>query len=181
MSMVLAILAWTLAAAVLVLAAALFLPLRLELRGRVAEDATFAAGVRPFGRYGPRIPLKRQVPKPEPEKTTKKRRRFKGDVAPIVRAGVRLLQDVIGLLRIETLHLDLRFGLEDPGETGQIYGMLTPLAYGLPPDPRTGLSVEPVFGETTFAMTTVLDISVVPARLLPPLARFGWAFVGSRR
>ena len=188
MSLALAILGWILVAVLLVLAAAIFLPLRLEMRAVADGALTVSAALRPFGRYGPRIPLKpsaKKEAKPRPKKARRARgrtlRRAGRDPRRLVAAALGLARDLIRLVRIETASLDLRFGCADPGETGQIFGLMTPFIYGTGAVPRTHLRVEPVFEGAVFDGRAALDLSLVPARLVPVAVRFGWAAFGPHR
>jgi hypothetical protein len=59
--------------------------------------------------------------------------------------------------------------------------MLTPLIYGSAASPRMALKVEPDFDQTILKGRAELDLSIVPARLLVPAARFGWSAFGPSR
>ncbi|SMX21977.1 DUF2953 domain-containing protein [Boseongicola aestuarii] len=169
---------------VLVLFAAM--PLRLELEVHKSEAWCFRAGVRPFGRYGPRIPLSGRKPKPDrPEekpldarpKPKKRKLRTKG----LASAVIRLIGDILQRICIDTARLQMRFGLGDPAETGQVFGYLSPLIYGTAPGQAICLEVEPVFDRAVLQGEAELDLSVVPATLLGPLFRFAWSAFGPVR
>ena len=168
---------------------AIFMPLRIELQASRRDALSYSAALRPFGQFGPRIPLSKgrakppqdaKVDKPPPKKTAR-RRRWKTHPMQMVRAGVQLIADVIGQFRIETADLDLRFGLGDPGETGQVYGQIVPLIHCASSLPHVRLCVEPAFDRAVLTGQAALDVSVVPARLVPPLLRFGWVAFGPVR
>ncbi len=99
----------------------------------------------------------------------------------IAQAAIRLVTELMATVRFETASLNLRFGLGDPAETGQLYGQLTPLVYSASGCPRVRIDVEPIFDEATLTGRAALDLSVVPARLIAPFLRFGWSAFGPTR
>lgn len=169
------------------LLAAIFLPLRLELRAEVADKVSFSALIRPFGRFGPRIPLRRnktakaapQEAERKPRRESKTRRLDSG--RRLLRPGLRLLGDILGAVRVHTMAVDLRFGSDDPSETGEIFGWMAPIVYGTAAWNRADLHFEPVFDGEVFEGSAALDVSLVPARLVPPFVRFGFAAFGPTR
>ncbi|NNF73405.1 MAG: DUF2953 domain-containing protein, partial [Rhodobacteraceae bacterium] len=124
----------------------------------------------------------KRKPKPEPKppatKATRKRRLPKVNPRRVFRAALRLLPELFGSLRLDTLKLDLRFGSGDPAETGEVYGMLKAIEYGLAGASRVEVLIEPVFDRAVFAGRAALDVTLTPARLIPPIARFGWRAFG---
>ncbi|MCK8483931.1 DUF2953 domain-containing protein [Aliiroseovarius sp. S2029] len=177
---------WTLAALLALLLAAILMPLRLELSATREECWHVFLALRPFGRFGPRIPLRRNVSKREekPEKVPGKarsRRHGRRDPRRLVPAAIRLLSDVLGSVRVHKASVDLRFGCEDPADTGQTFGLMAPLIYGTAGMSRFDVRVEPVFDRALLAGRAALDISIIPARLVPPFIRFGWSAFGPRR
>lgn len=186
MSGVLIALFGVLAAAVAVLLAAIALPLHLELRAARDETLRFSLTVRPFGRFGPRIPLRNDKPKSEKtpkaaEQTRQKRSRWRGKPRLVIGAVIRLVTDIFGLVRLDRVELDMRFGTGDPAETGQAFGMLAPLIYGARGSQRIDFHVEPVFDRKALTGHANVDLSIIPALLVPPVVRFGWAVFGPAR
>ena len=181
-----AILIWGLIVVLALLLLALAMPLRLELLLSKQEAVQFTAALRPFGRFGPRISLsdrgrKKPKAKAKPDRPTKKRGTWKINPKRVVRASVRLVMDLVGLVRLEAASFDLRFGLGDPAETGQVFGQMTPLIYGTSGMPRVHVDVQPAFDRALLEGRVALDMSLVPLRILPPFARFGWAAFGPGR
>lgn len=186
MSVVAAVLASVLGIACIAVLAALFLPLRLEVRATAAGALRWTVALRPFGRFGPRIALRRRRPGGAAQKTAAdrgpaRRPRRRADRRHLAGAGIGLMRDILGAVRIEDLFLDLRFGTDDPGETGQIYGMLTPVIFGLAGRRRFRIQIEPVFDRAVLAGRAGLDASITPAWVLPAVVRFGWAVFGPSR
>ena len=68
-----------------------------------------------------------------------------------------------------------------PAETGQIFGMLTPVLYGVSNLRKIDVRIRPVFDQAAFSGHAAMVISVVPAMLVPPFLRFGWASFGPGR
>ena len=92
-----------------------------------------------------------------------------------------MVTDLLACVKIRSATIDGKFGLGDPGETGQMYGYLIPFIYGLPPIPPVQIDIEPAFDRAVLTGRLALDISLTPIRLLAPIARFGWAIMGSTR
>ena len=60
-------------------------------------------------------------------------------------------------MHIDAASLDMGFGLVDPGETGQAFGLMTPLSDGTSAMPKVRIHVEPVFDRTVLAGQVALD------------------------
>lgn len=175
---------WMMLASVLALiVATLALPLRLELRAQFGPALRWTAAVRPLGRFGPRIPIgpgkvgKPRSTREKPRKSAKPSR-GQGDPQRLFKSAIRLFRDVMPLVHVRALSLHLRFGCDDPSDTGALYGAFTPIMFGVSGSRRADIRVEPVFDRAVFTGQAALDASVTPARLLPVLARFGWAEFG---
>lgn len=190
MFLIVQIVVWALVAVLAVILLALVMPLRLELQVSRETALNFSAALRPFGRFGPQISLSDGKRKPKPSKKKpakaerkKRSRRGFGKMQPMqfAQAAIRLVMDLISVVRVETATMDLRFGLGDPGETGQVYGQMTPLIYGTSGSSRVHVNIEPLFDRAALTGRAALDLSLVPMRLVPPFARFGWAAFGPTR
>lgn len=183
MSTAIAFILWLLAAVLLVLLLVISTPLRIELRAIAEETFRFSIAVRPFGRFGPRVSLSDRPSgsRKSANATSRKavNRALRRPAAPrMFRAVARLLTDILYRVRIRGVSLDMRFGVGDPGETGQIFGLMAPLIYGLSGVPRANIAIEPVFDRIILNGRATVDVSLVPALLLPPFARFFWAVFG---
>ena len=184
MAMALTLLFWLLLALLILLVLAIALPLRVELRVSRDEALRYSLAFRPFGRFGPRFSLtgdgRNTDNEPKPPEKKKGTRRW-GSRGHMVRAAPRLIGDLFACLRFETADVDMRFGTGDPAETGQIFGMLTPVLYGVSNLRKIDVRIRPVFDQAAFSGHAAMVISVVPAMLVPPFLRFGWASFGPGR
>lgn len=186
MATVLSVFVWVLVVLFAALAAVAVTPLRLEVRAAREEALRFTLALRPLGRFGPRIFLtdcrgKRDEEPKAADRKPKKAGSWRRDPRVVLRAAIRLLSDILVRVRIEQASVDLRFGSGDPAETGQAFGMLAPLIFGAGGLSRADIRVEPVFDRIVLSGRAALDLSVVPALLLPPFVRFGWAIFGPGR
>ncbi|MDU8943749.1 DUF2953 domain-containing protein [Ovoidimarina sediminis] len=189
MMLAIAILAWLLAAIGALVLCLLVLPLSIELRATATETIRWSVALRLFGGMGPRIALpvrtkRAEAARKEPRdkrRTRNRARRISASPGRMLRAVVRLVLEILGRFDIRRATLDLRFGCGDPGDTGALYGMLTPLVFGVPPGQTASIRIEPVFDARVFSGQAELDLTLVPARLVPPFLRFGWAVWGPER
>lgn len=188
MSIALSFLGWILIALLALLVAAMLMPVRLELS--LHKDVVWrgTAAVRPFGRFGPRIVLRRGKAANKTGKSDRKpgkkrawRRRLKLRGMQVATAFLRLVSDILRKTRIATARLDVQFGLGDPAETGQVYGFLAPVIHGLHAMKTVSVTARPVFDRACLSGKAELDLSLVPAALLAPAARFGWTMLRPTR
>lgn len=181
------ILLWVLAAVVALLLVALVTPLRIEARASIGGAFRYRLTLRPFGHFGPRLALadserpKREKRSKIKAKKTKAGKKIRRDPRRILGAAFRLLSEIADRLRVDRVAVDLRFGADDPSETGQLFGSLAPIIYGTGTGQRFHLTVEPVFDRTVFDGRVALDVTMTPAHLIPPVIRFGWSVFGARR
>ncbi len=171
-------------AAVLVLVIlALVLPLRVWVAFDTKAERYLAVRLQPFGRWGPIFPVterraKKKPPRPKAPKEKKSRRRVPR--GRFTFAKVRdLLSGVIAAIHFEELRVDADFGLGDPADTGQAFGMLAPIMYGTPG--CADLQLRPVFDRACLSGQGHLRWRIRPATLLWPFVRFGWAVWGPVR
>ncbi len=180
------ILAGAIGAIFLLLGLVLACPLRLEVMLQKDEVWNLAAALRPFGRYGPQIPLRRSQKKlKEPEVKVKKpsamTRAARREPTRVASAALQFLRDVVRCVRIEEVRCHARFGCEDPADTGQVFGLLAPVLYGTAHARRLDLRIEPAFSGAVLSGRAEVALSLIPARLLPPVIRFGWIAFGPVR
>ena len=150
-----------------VIALALVMPLRLVLR--IDTDpwridlrlAPFAGLVGEFGL--PRRPLRRQATPPRPRQRSAARR------LPMLRALPTFLGALVERTRIDRMRVDLRFGTGDPALTGQIYGRLMPLTYGVGGGQTADLRIMPEFDRACLAGRAEVVMRVTPVRLVRPV------------
>lgn len=94
---------------------------------------------------------------------------FWGDVALRHRILSRL-RATLGTLRWSELHLHLRLGLDDPADTGRLWGMLAPLGAGLASLRAADIAIEPDFGGPVLDFDARGRLVLVPLRVLWSLA-----------
>ena len=186
MAIALTIVLWSFAAVLLLVGAAMVIPLFIEVTVQKNEHLRVSVALRPFGWLGPRIPLpvsrrSRDKKKKTPVKVRSKQGMLPRNPQRIMRPAARLLADIIQRVGVRSMVLDTRFGLGDPGQTGQLFGLFAPLLYGTAGTPHMQVNVEPVFDETVLTGRLELVLTLVPVRLLQPALRFGWHAFGPLR
>lgn len=191
------ILAWIVLWAVLITLAvsALFLalPVRITICARSAPSRRFVVHV---GLLGGIVPVISVVDSDRPgmsdakkQKKAESRARRKARKKQGGRAGGRimkpsvqvwlrgipaLLGDLLAEIHFEQLEVQAIFGLEDPGDTGTVFGLLTPWMYGLPPHGRISLQAQPDFGQVRLDGRVDAAIRFIPARLVLPFMSYVW-------
>ncbi len=89
-----------------------------------------------------------------------------------MRGLLRLLRNVAGCVRFVSLHVAGRFGLDNPYDTGRLWGNICAFTGFLYGAKRVRILVEPEFNEAVFELDSRGVIRIVPATLLLPAARF---------
>ena len=84
------------------------------------------------------------------------------------------MQRLLGRCRYDGLEADVAFGLDDPADTGAIYGALYPLVHQLQ-SAATHVRVQPVFEGVVFAAVGRVGMRFTPVRLVWPMIAFGSA------
>jgi len=116
-------------------------------RARTAKKAR--KGTRPLGRA-----IRRRLPR-------------------LIRAAPSLIADTFAGLHLDRLQAHGRIGLDDPAETGQLYGQLCPLIYA-PQSKRISLCVTPDFDHRGLAGHMLLEFHFQVVRLAWPTLRLIW-------
>lgn len=160
------------------LTALLLLPARLSLFA-TSDPPAARVRLRVLGRVGPSVTLFDAARRQQPAKHEIRRDSQSGRRQPMtgrrVDLGAALTAgaDALRAVRIERLRLRARFGLDDPAETGTVFGLLCPLIYAGPAD----LELEPDFTGLVFDGEGEVVLAVPPIRLLLP----GWRLVRALR
>ena len=68
--------------------------------------------------------------------------------------------------------MSVAFGLDDPADTGLIFGLITPAVYGLGSE-TCHVSVEPDFSRRRFAGQAEVELEFTPVAVVWPAIRFG--------
>ncbi|MEZ5653999.1 MAG: DUF2953 domain-containing protein [Burkholderiaceae bacterium] len=188
------VLAWAALALAVVVVAVLVAPVRLALWVSSQPDYRAGLDLSLLGGIIPALPIidtgrrraKRKRAAGKHEARRPGRRRSGSGLARVRRvlgAAPGILRSLRGAVRIRQLAIDCRFGLGDPADTGQLFGMIAPLIYGSPwhwPPPAS-LSVTPDFDRVCLEGRADVVLDVAPLRLLPPALRIAWAAFGRRR
>lgn len=177
------ILVWLLIVVAIIVAAALFLPFGMRVEADLDGSPRARLTVQPFGTSGPWLALWEtgQTPPSRKERTSVKRGKSSGSAKRLVKAGFRLAGDILSLVRLRAFEFDVKFGCEDPADTGQLFGAMAPLLYGTQGLECAHIHVEPVFGRKVLTGRATVEVAIVPIALLLPTLRFGWASIGRSR
>jgi hypothetical protein len=178
-------LALILAGIVALLVALLALPMELAFRASLGGPGApfersgrlrWAFGMVEMSLPGRKISRgKRAKQKPKREARYKKSerlriRRLLLSPAAWERARV-LLAGLVRAMRWRVFRFEARFGLDDPADTGQLWGAVGTILYMLPP--RLDVMVQPVFEGPDFAFDGEAEIRLVPLRVIAVLLLFG--------
>jgi len=173
---------------VLLIILALSVPVDLAFDFNTGGDRRTALRVEwLFGLVG-----KRLFPRKKPKKVKKLGERKKRDFTSIlsymalartwgvVPAFVGLVRRMIGSFHIRQLSADLRLGLDDPADTGTVYGLLWP-ALVLPMKYTSAtLRIESAFDGPVFEAAFKGEVRIFPAELLNNVLRFALSPAGLR-
>ena len=156
-----------------VLAVLLLAPVRLRAEAtsdpaRLRVELGLLGGLLPVALVDSTRARKPKRATPEPAQPARKKRR---PSAKILRAGARAGLEALGCVRIDRLRGEARIGLGDPALTGEFWGRASGILIALP---WRGFRLVPLFDRQTLEGEGEIALSVVPARLLPVLARFVW-------
>jgi hypothetical protein len=169
---------WILLAVLASLLALLAVPLDLAFSLQRREGRQEASGTLRwlFGLVRVRLRRPRRRARGAPERTGAKRGRRQGRGARRMMAMLRidgfrtrllrLARDLLRRIRVRDLSLRVRLGLDDPADTGRLWGVVGPLAAILPWPRDARVAVEPDFGGEALEIDGRGDIRVVPLQLL---------------
>lgn len=175
---------WALACLLLLLVVFLAIPveLKFDLRRWEGERKSHVTLVWLFGTV--RLPLGTKArPKPEQprkEEKVKEGRRRAGPsrmLSMLQTEGfpgrvLQLARDLLRRIRIRDLSLDARLGLDDPADTGRLWGVVGPLAVMLPSSRAMQVSIQPDFAAEVFEYQGQGHISIIPIQVLALLLAF---------
>ncbi len=188
MATILTILLWCVVALLLLLIVLLVTPVRLRARLRTSPDLSYRIEARALGGLTPDIPIadsarprKADTRKPKKKPSAKERDRRISGGARMLSAGPEFFSGLLGAIHFEYLKLDAEFGLNDPADTGQLYGYLSPLQFGAVSGRATNVTLRPNFERA--CLTGELDAALhfTIAAFLPPALRFAWRVFGPAR
>jgi len=181
---------WVLLALILLLLLALALPVRLRLHAQSEPARQLRLELGLLGGLVPWIAIYDST-RPRKAKPTKQKKQKKlkwqggkgGQGARMLQAGPRLLRGILGCIRVDWFYVNCVFGLGDPAETGQVFGLLAPLQYGTAWawGRQVDVVLAPDFGRVCLDGKADVALAVTPIHLVPPAARFVWASFGPVR
>ena len=188
MATILTILLWCGGVLLLLLIVLLVAPVRLRVRLRTSPDLSYRIEARALGGWTPGIPIadsarprKADTRKPKKKPSVKKHDRRISGGARMMSAAPEFLSGLLSAIHFEHLKLDADFGLNDPADTGQLYGCLTPLQFGAVSGRRTIVTLRPNFERACFAGDLDAALRFTIAAFLPPALRFAWRVFGPAR
>lgn len=85
---------------------------------------------------------------------------------------VKLVRKLLAQTRVRRLNMRARLGLDDPADTGVVYGALAPLFVGLHARWRRSCAFEPEFTRECLEVSASGRLTFVPARYLLVLGAF---------
>ncbi len=176
-------------AAVLIalLTAVIVLPVRFRLRGQAGDKTWIRLDIQTFGGVAPAIAIfdSAKGRKEKPGKERQKKEKAAGSSRSgrsfsnlPVRSLFGLIVDLLRQFRIVWIRGEAEFGLDDPADTGTVYGILAPLIYGGGHAADIDLEIRPDFEKSCLSGKIDTAVDVMPFRLLPPVLRFGWQTFG---
>lgn len=128
-----------------------------------------------FGRHIISTSYKKKPPKPEKPKKPKKIKGLRrmlliGDFFNLGRPILQLFKDFVYAFRLKYLDIDITYGLDDPAYTGMLTGFL----YAVSGFSRTGHNIRFAsdFTRQVLDWNLRIKVSVIPIRIIPPLAGF---------
>jgi hypothetical protein len=113
--------------------------------------------------------------KPTRSKKPKARTKKRGARTPsltVIRRALRLLRELLGIVRIDHAELDLSVGTNDPAVTGELAGFAAPIVALANALPRTRVTLTPDFAGPMIKGIGKGEIRLVPIRLVPPILSF---------
>lgn len=180
MTTVFVVILWAVAAVFALCLVIVAMPVRFDLRLAADTGLRYGVFVRPFFGTGPEIALVDSSRAAKPAKKRKavakrkKTSRWRPSARALLAAGPELLRGLLRAVRFERVRLDAVFGLDDPADTGQLYGMLCPLIYTSIPSQHATIDLRPVFDRPVLKGALEAQFRVAPLRIAGALIRFGW-------
>jgi len=182
---------YVIAGILLVIVLGLSVPVDLMFDFRTSGDRKAVLRVEwLFGLVGKSLLPRKKPEKPRKAKKPKKGRRrdlrsFLSYLALVRTRGLateffRLVRRMVGSLHIRQVNADLRFGLDDPADTGMVYGVLWPVLVLPVMSSANTLRMEPVFDSPTFEAALQGGVRVFPAEMVANVLRFIFSLAGLR-
>jgi len=121
-----------------------------------------------------RIPLTGRAdrkPKEQPARKKKKRGRKRKSLSLARNVGFRrrlfvFVRRVVRAIRIKVLDVQVRIGLDDPADTGRLWGLVGPLSSLLAGIRQASIRIEPDFAAEVFSLHSCGRIRVIPLEVV---------------
>ncbi len=187
MASMLWILFWVLAVLLVVAIAMLLTPVKLICTLHTSPRWQLTVTARPFAGLSPPLPVhdslrrNRKKAKEPGAKSRKSPRRASPPARRMIRAAPQLVQGLLRSIHFERFKLDADIGLNDPADTGHIYGLLSSVANAIPPTTAASISIRPEFAAVGFEGEARAVVRFTPVSLLSPAAWFAWQAFGPQR
>lgn len=174
---------WAIAACLLLLLLMLALPVHLRGDLDTSSAQRFRGQLKLFGGLTPWIDVsstdEKQIKPPQ-----RARRAGSGlkphTVGRLIHAAPTTIRSLIRPIRASDGTLALTFGSGDPAETGEFFGLCTPVVYGASTALPFSVVVLPDFDERRFDVQASLAFRAVPLAFVPPIFAFVWRVWGPR-
>jgi len=88
------------------------------------------------------------------------------------RRVLRLFGDLARRVRVRRLELDLRLGLDDPADTGRLWGLIGPASAMLALPPPARIAITPEFAGSVLHLDAHGSVRIVPAALVAVMLAF---------
>lgn len=85
---------------------------------------------------------------------------------------LRLARDMWRQLRVRQLYLHVTFGLDDPADTGQLYGALVPVIIQSGRSTRLDLQIQPDFSQPLLRVAGSGQVRVIPITIIGVMISF---------
>ncbi|MDJ0921549.1 MAG: hypothetical protein QNI84_10505 [Henriciella sp.] len=93
----------------------------------------------------------------------------------------KAIRKIVSTIRWQRLSLHLDFGLTDPAATGELYGYLSPVLYGVGDQQRFAITAQPDFSNTRLDLTLAAQFRFTPIMLTPTAIWIAWYIFARRR
>jgi hypothetical protein len=84
----------------------------------------------------------------------------------------RLLRRLLARVHIRRLHLQVRLGLDDPADTGRVWGVIGPLICTAPTPKGSSVAIEPDFTGEAFHVIGEGAVRIVPIEIIATVLAF---------
>ena len=148
------------------------------LFGLVKVDATGQQKKQKTARQKQKIKIKPKPKHHRPKRSREKKSRDFKRLLNVLRSEgfikhlLRFLLNLFRQINIRAFYLAIRFGLDNPADTGQLYGIVAPFAMCIQAMPFTNIYIQPEFSSMAFHRIIKIQVRIVPIRFVWMLILF---------